>query len=145
MCRSLISVAWDGRLYDCDFNQAMDLPLLPGLRGVPGRLQAVRAGQPFRVIVDYAHTPEAFSRVLPLARAMTPGKLIAVFGSAGERDTAKRPLQGEIACRHCDLLVLADEDPRGEDPQAIRATGRVRVGAPMISRDAQVTWEKIVE
>ena len=95
------------------------LPLLPGLRGVPGRLQAVRAGQPFRVIVDYAHTPEAFSRVLPLARAMTPGKLIAVFGSAGERDTAKRPLQGEIACRHCDLLVLADEDPRGEDPQAI--------------------------
>jgi UDP-N-acetylmuramoyl-L-alanyl-D-glutamate--2,6-diaminopimelate ligase len=57
--------------------------------------------------------------VLPLARALTPGKLIAVFGSAGERDTAKRPMQGEEACRHCDLLVLADEDPRGEDPQAI--------------------------
>jgi UDP-N-acetylmuramoyl-L-alanyl-D-glutamate--2,6-diaminopimelate ligase len=95
------------------------VPLLPGLRGVPGRLQPVRAGQPFRVIVDYAHTPEAFARVLPFARAQTPGRLIAVFGSAGERDTAKRPLQGEVASRHCDLLVLADEDPRGEDPQSI--------------------------
>jgi UDP-N-acetylmuramoyl-L-alanyl-D-glutamate--2,6-diaminopimelate ligase len=95
------------------------VPLLPGLRGVPGRLQPVRAGQPFRVIVDYAHTPEAFARVLPFARAQTPGRLIAVFGSAGERDTAKRPLQGEVASRHCDVLVLADEDPRGEDPRAI--------------------------
>lgn len=95
------------------------LPLLPGLQGVPGRLQPVRAGQPFRVIVDYAHTPEAFARVLPFARALTLGRLIAVFGSAGERDTAKRPLQGEVASRHCDLLVLADEDPRGEDPREI--------------------------
>jgi UDP-N-acetylmuramoyl-L-alanyl-D-glutamate--2,6-diaminopimelate ligase len=93
--------------------------LLPGLRGVSGRLEPVRAGQPFRVIVDYAHTPEAFARVLPFARALTPGRLIAVFGSAGERDTAKRPLQGEVASRHCDVLILADEDPRGEDPQAI--------------------------
>ena len=49
------------------------VPLLPGLRGVPGRLQPVRAGQPFRVIVDYAHTPEAFARVLPFVRALTPG------------------------------------------------------------------------
>jgi UDP-N-acetylmuramoyl-L-alanyl-D-glutamate--2,6-diaminopimelate ligase len=79
----------------------------------------VRAGQPFLVIVDYAHTPAAFARVLPFARAQTPGRLIAVFGSAGERDTAKRPLQGELASRYCDLLVLADEDPRGEEPQAI--------------------------
>jgi UDP-N-acetylmuramoyl-L-alanyl-D-glutamate--2,6-diaminopimelate ligase len=95
------------------------VPLLPGLRGVPGRLQSVREGQPFHVIVDYAHTPEAFARVLPFARAQTPGRLIAVFGSAGERDTAKRALQGEVASRHCDVLVLADEDPRGEDPRAI--------------------------
>ncbi len=105
------------RLLDVPFAEL--LPLLPGLRGVPGRLQPVRAGQPFRVIVDYAHTPEAFARVLPFARAQTPGRLIAVFGSAGERDTAKRPLQGEVASRHCDVLVLADEDPRGEDPQSI--------------------------
>ena len=112
------------------------VPLLPGLRGVPGRLQPVRAGQPFRVIVDYAHTPEAFARVLPFARALTPGRLIAVFGSAGERDTAKRPLQGEVASRHCDVLVLADEDPRGEDPQAIlreiAAGCRLRPGQELV-------------
>jgi UDP-N-acetylmuramoyl-L-alanyl-D-glutamate--2,6-diaminopimelate ligase len=111
-------------------------PLLPGLRGVPGRLQAVNAGQPFRVIVDYAHTPEAFARVLPLARSLTPGRLITVFGSAGERDTAKRPLQGEVASRHCDVLILADEDPRGEDPLAIlreiAAGCRLRPGQELI-------------
>ncbi len=105
------------RLLEVPFGELM--PLLPRLRGVPGRLQPVRAGQPFRVIVDYAHTPEAFARVLPFARARTPGRLIAVFGSAGERDTAKRPLQGEVASRHCDVLVLADEDPRGEDSLSI--------------------------
>jgi UDP-N-acetylmuramoyl-L-alanyl-D-glutamate--2,6-diaminopimelate ligase len=112
------------------------VPLLPGLRGVPGRLEAVRGGQPFRVIVDYAHTPEAFARVLPFVRDLTPGRLIVVFGSAGERDTAKRPLQGEVASRHCDVLVLADEDPRGEDPQAIlrdiAAGCRLRPGQELV-------------
>jgi len=79
----------------------------------------VAAGQPCRVIVDYAHTPEAFARLLPFIRGLTHGRLIAVFGSAGERDTVKRPLQGETASRYCDLLVLTDEDPRGEDPLEI--------------------------
>jgi UDP-N-acetylmuramoyl-L-alanyl-D-glutamate--2,6-diaminopimelate ligase len=89
------------------------------LRGVSGRLQPVSAGQPFRVIVDYAHTPEAFAKLLPFVRGQCPGRLIAVFGSAGERDVAKRSRQGEVASRYCDLLVLADEDPRGEDRLAI--------------------------
>jgi UDP-N-acetylmuramoyl-L-alanyl-D-glutamate--2,6-diaminopimelate ligase len=93
--------------------------LFPGLRGVPGRMQPVRAGQPFRVIVDYAHTPEAFAKILPFVREHCPGRLIAVFGSAGERDVAKRSRQGEVASRYCDLLILADEDPRGEDRMAI--------------------------
>jgi UDP-N-acetylmuramoyl-L-alanyl-D-glutamate--2,6-diaminopimelate ligase len=93
--------------------------LFPSLRGVPGRMQPVRAGQPFRVIVDYAHTPEAFAKILPLLREHCSGRLIAVFGSAGERDVAKRSRQGEVASRYCDLLVLADEDPRGEDRMAI--------------------------
>jgi UDP-N-acetylmuramoyl-L-alanyl-D-glutamate--2,6-diaminopimelate ligase len=93
--------------------------LLPSLRGVPGRMQPVEAGQPFRVIVDYAHTPEAFAKVLPLAKEHTPGRLLAVFGSAGERDREKRPLQGAVAARHCEVIVLADEDPREEDPEAI--------------------------
>jgi UDP-N-acetylmuramoyl-L-alanyl-D-glutamate--2,6-diaminopimelate ligase len=91
----------------------------PRLRGVRGRLQPVRAGQPFQVIVDYAHTPEAFARLLPFLRAQCSGRLIAVFGSAGERDVAKRSRQGEVASRYCDLIVLSDEDPRGEDRLAI--------------------------
>jgi UDP-N-acetylmuramoyl-L-alanyl-D-glutamate--2,6-diaminopimelate ligase len=93
--------------------------LLPSLRGVPGRMQPVEAGQGFRVIVDYAHTPEAFAKVLPLVEQHTRGRLLAVFGSAGERDREKRRLQGALAARHCQVIVLADEDPRGEDPEAI--------------------------
>jgi UDP-N-acetylmuramoyl-L-alanyl-D-glutamate--2,6-diaminopimelate ligase len=93
--------------------------LLPELQGVPGRMEVIDSGQPFRVIVDYAHTPRAFSRLFPLVRAQTPGRMIVVFGSAGERDTEKRSLQGEIAARFCELIVLADEDPRGEPPLAI--------------------------
>jgi UDP-N-acetylmuramoyl-L-alanyl-D-glutamate--2,6-diaminopimelate ligase len=95
------------------------VPLFPRLKGVRGRMHPVRAGQPFRVFVDYAHTPEAFAKILPFMRRHCPGRLIAVFGSAGERDLAKRPLQGEVASLYCDLLVLTDEDPRGEDRMAI--------------------------
>ena len=92
---------------------------IPKLQGVPGRMEPIRRGQPFRVIVDYAHTPQSFAKLLPLVRDHTRGRLIAVFGSAGERDLAKRPLQGRLAARYCDIIVLADEDPRGEDPLAI--------------------------
>ena len=91
----------------------------PELRGVPGRMETITAGQPFRVIVDYAHTPQAFARLLPLVRGGTEGRLIVVFGSAGERDLEKRPLQGELAARYCDIVILADEDPRGEEPEII--------------------------
>ena len=89
---------------------------IPKLRGVPGRMETIDRGQPFRVMVDYAHTPQSFAELLPLVRQHTEGRLIAVFGSAGERDTAKRPLQGELAARFCDIVILADEDPRGEEP-----------------------------
>jgi len=93
--------------------------LFPDLQGIPGRMEQVTAGQPFQVIVDYAHTPQSFSQLFPLVRTHTEGRLIAVFGSAGERDVEKRPLQGQLAARFCDIVVLADEDPRGEDPVAI--------------------------
>jgi UDP-N-acetylmuramoyl-L-alanyl-D-glutamate--2,6-diaminopimelate ligase len=82
-------------------------------------MESIRRGQSFRVIVDYAHTPQSFAKLLPLIRQHTQGRLIVVFGSAGERDLAKRPLQGELAARYCDIIVLTDEDPRGEDPSAI--------------------------
>lgn len=105
------------RLVDAD---PLELaPLFSRLEPVKGRMNSVRAGQPFTVIVDYAHTPGSFSRLFPLIRERTPGRLIAVFGSAGERDREKRPVQGKIASSYADLIVLTDEDPRGEAPLAI--------------------------
>jgi len=107
-------------------------PLLGRLTGVPGRMDYVSRGQPFAVIVDYAHTPGAFRRLFPWVRAHTPGKLTAVFGSAGERDREKRQMQGQAASELCDTVVLTDEDPRGEDRVAILeqvaagCTGRTR-------------------
>ena len=67
------------------------------------------------VIVDYAHAPGAFERLFPWVRKTTSGRITAVFGSRGERDRAKRPMQGEAAARSCDTVVITDEDPRGED------------------------------
>jgi UDP-N-acetylmuramoyl-L-alanyl-D-glutamate--2,6-diaminopimelate ligase len=88
-------------------------------RPVRGRMERIDAGQPFTVIVDYAHTPESLDKVLSLLRPLTNGKLIAVFGSAGERDRAKRPRLAEVAARYADLFVITQEDPRLEDPQQI--------------------------
>jgi len=90
-------------------------------RPVRGRMERVDEGQPFSVLVDYAHTPEALEHVLALLRPLTPGRLIAVFGSAGERDRAKRPLLAAAAARHADLFVITQEDPRLEDPATILA------------------------
>ena len=90
-------------------------PLLERLRGVKGRMESVDLGQPFTVIVDYAHTPGAFQRLFPWVRETAGGRITAVFGSAGERDVAKRPMQGETASRYCDTVIITDEDPRGED------------------------------
>ncbi|NOY09415.1 MAG: UDP-N-acetylmuramoyl-L-alanyl-D-glutamate--2,6-diaminopimelate ligase [Spirochaetes bacterium] len=95
------------------------IPLIPKIRGVQGRMEEAEAGQPFRVIIDYAHTPESFKLVLPVLKTNTRGKLIAVFGSAGERDTEKRSIQGKIAAEYCDKIILTDEDPRGEDREQI--------------------------
>ena len=88
-------------------------------RPVRGRMERIDCGQPFSVIVDYAHTPESLDKVLSLLRPLTKGKLIAVFGSAGERDRAKRPRLAEVAAKHSDLFVITQEDPRLEDPRAI--------------------------
>jgi UDP-N-acetylmuramoyl-L-alanyl-D-glutamate--2,6-diaminopimelate ligase len=95
---------------------------LQSVEGVAGRMERVEAGQPFGVIVDYAHSPAALEKVLdvlaPLAAARGGG-LVVVFGSAGERDVAKRPLMGRVAGDRARVVVLADEDPRGEDSMAI--------------------------
>ena len=92
---------------------------IKALSSVEGRMNRVDEGQNFDVIVDYAHTPGAFTKLFPMMRASCRGRLMALFGSAGERDTEKRPIQGEIASRYCDILILADEDPRGETSMGV--------------------------
>ena len=87
--------------------------------GVPGRMQVIAAGQPFAVIVDYAHTPNSLRLVLDALRSVTPGRLVVVFGSAGERDVEKRALMGAVAAKHADYFVITSEDPRSEDPDTI--------------------------
>jgi UDP-N-acetylmuramoyl-L-alanyl-D-glutamate--2,6-diaminopimelate ligase len=86
---------------------------------VRGRMDRIDAGQPFTVIVDYAHTPESLEKVLALLRPLTPGRLIAVFGSAGERDRTKRPKLAAAAAKYADQFVITQEDPRLEDPAVI--------------------------
>lgn len=86
---------------------------------VPGRFESVDGGQPFAVIVDYAHTPDSLSNVLSAARSMTDGSLIAVFGCGGDRDRAKRPLMGRVAGQVADLVYATSDNPRSEDPEAI--------------------------
>ena len=95
---------------------------LASVDGVPGRMERIDVGQPFGVVVDFAHSPASLQTVLDLlapAAAARGGGLIAVFGSAGERDTAKRPQMGSIAGERARLVVVTDEDPRGEDRDAI--------------------------
>jgi len=94
-------------------------PLLPALEPVRGRMTRVDRGQGFEVLVDYAHTPSSFEAILPPLAERVPGRLICVFGSGGERDVRKRPAQGRVASLYCDVVVLADEDPRGEDPMTL--------------------------
>ena len=87
--------------------------------GVPGRMERIAAGQPFGVVVDYAHTADSLGKMLRTLRPLTRGRLLVVFGSAGERDRVKRPAMGRVAAELADLAVIADEDPRLEDGHAI--------------------------
>jgi UDP-N-acetylmuramoyl-L-alanyl-D-glutamate--2,6-diaminopimelate ligase len=89
--------------------------------GVPGRLELVDEGQDFPVVVDYAHKPDAIEAALETLRPLTDGRLIVVLGAGGDRDPGKRPLMGRIAAAGADVLVVTDDNPRSEDPAAIRA------------------------
>jgi UDP-N-acetylmuramoyl-L-alanyl-D-glutamate--2,6-diaminopimelate ligase len=108
------------------------VPLLPRLKPVRGRMSGVDRGQPFEVIVDYAHTPSSFQTVFPPLRGRVAGRMICVFGSGGERDVEKRPRQGRIAAEWFDIVILADEDPRGEDPTMILE--EIAAGCPELAR-----------
>ena len=97
--------------------------------GVPGRLERVEAGQPFAVVVDYAHTPDALERSLAAVREHFRGRVIVVFGCGGDRDTAKRPLMGRVAAERADRVWITNDNPRSEDPAAIATAIRAGTGA----------------
>lgn len=93
--------------------------VLDGFAGVPGRFQLVEAGQPYTVVVDYAHTPDGLENVLHTARAITRRKLWVVFGCGGDRDAKKRPIMGALALDLADNIVVTSDNPRTEDPEKI--------------------------
>jgi UDP-N-acetylmuramoyl-L-alanyl-D-glutamate--2,6-diaminopimelate ligase len=86
---------------------------------VPGRFEPVDEGQPFAVLVDYAHTPDSLDNVLRAARQLAPGRVICVFGAGGDRDRSKRPAMGRIAGELADVAIVTSDNPRSEDPEAI--------------------------
>jgi UDP-N-acetylmuramoyl-L-alanyl-D-glutamate--2,6-diaminopimelate ligase len=88
-------------------------------RAVPGRFERVDEGQPFAVVVDYAHTDDALKNTIAVARDLSPKRVITLFGCGGDRDRAKRPLMGQAAAENSDLVVLTSDNPRSEDPLTI--------------------------
>ncbi len=113
-----------------------ELDGLPETVRVPGRFEPVIEGQPFAVLVDYAHTPDSLENVLRAARELADGRVIAVFGAGGDRDRGKRPLMGEIGARLADVCLVTSDNPRSEDPEAIIAQILAgRPGAANVSSD----------
>ena len=106
---------------------------------VPGRFQSIDEGQPFAVIVDYAHTPDSMENVLAAARRLTRGRLISVFGAGGDRDREKRPLMGRAGAELSDVAVVTSDNPRSEDPAAI--IDQIQAGIPA-DAPAQVVVEQ---
>lgn len=107
----------------CGLALGIDLAtVVKGLRAapqVPGRLERIDEGQPFTVLVDYAHTPDALEKAIEAVRGVTEGRVITVFGCGGDRDPEKRPLMGAVAGRMSDLVVVTSDNPRTEDPVGI--------------------------
>lgn len=120
---------------------AADIPLIDvadGLSGAvspPGRMERVNCGQPFDVIVDYGHTPNAFRAVLATLRQTTAGRLIAVFGATGNRDRQKRPVLAGIARQYADFFIITNEDPFEEDVESI--ISEVAAGVPASEEGTQ--------
>ena len=106
---------------------------LENFGGVPGRFEAVWAGQKFPVIVDYAHTPDGMENVLCTARQIVEGKIITVFGCGGDRDPIKRPIMGRLAADLSDVVIATSDNPRSEDPlkilEAVEEGVKEKIGA----------------
>ncbi len=114
---NILGVIAGGILLDVDDDDIAEG--VRALKGVPGRFEAVDEGQPFAVIVDYAHTPDSLDIVLQAARELGEGRLICVFGAGGDRDRGKRPVMGAVAVQRADHVIVTSDNPRSEDPLGI--------------------------
>lgn len=92
---------------------------LEQISGVKGRFELIKTNKPFNVIIDYAHTPDGYEKVLNTVDEFSKGRKIVIFGCGGDRDKTKRPIMGEIAARYCDLCIVTTDNPRTEDPMSI--------------------------
>ena len=110
---------------------------LESATGVPGRFEPLEAGQPFAVLVDYAHTPDSLENVLRAARGIASGKVICVVGCGGDRDSTKRPIMGRIVSEMSDIAILTSDNPRSEDPELILS--QIAAGA---NKDAQIVLDR---
>lgn len=113
---------------------------LESVRGVPGRMELVQAGQPFAVIVDYAHTPDALEKLLETVGRLPHQRVITVFGCGGDRDRTKRPVMGNIAVRMSDHVIITSDNPRTEDPLAILE--EIRTGVDQGAATCELTPDR---
>jgi UDP-N-acetylmuramoyl-L-alanyl-D-glutamate--2,6-diaminopimelate ligase len=123
---NMLAAAGAALTYGLDLDQIADG--IAACRSVPGRFERVNAGQPFLVVVDYAHTEDALRNTIKAARLLTWNNIITLFGCGGDRDRSKRPLMGEAAAELSDYVFLTSDNPRSEDPLAILNDALVGVG-----------------
>ncbi len=117
---------------------------LARLEVVPGRFEMLKIDAPFKVIVDYAHTPDGLQNVLSAARQITDGRLIAVFGCGGDRDAEKRPMMGKIAASIADIVVVTSDNPRSEDPESIIEQITINGGSHIKEADREKAIAKAI-
>ncbi|HSX15622.1 MAG TPA: UDP-N-acetylmuramoyl-L-alanyl-D-glutamate--2,6-diaminopimelate ligase [Candidatus Saccharimonadales bacterium] len=113
------------------------------LANVPGRMERYRTSAGFTAIIDFAHTPDSFEKLFKELRPVTKGRMIALFGCAGERDKARRPIQGKLAADYCEVIILTEDDPRSESNEQI--TREIQAGIKQSKKHPQVIVNPIRE
>ena len=130
---------------ECGVDPIEIAALAPELLGAPGRMQGVILGQPYKAIVDYAHSPDAVVNVLTSAREFTAGKIIAVLGCGGDRDKSKRPLMGKALVEGADIAIMTSDNPRSEHPSDILKEMSQGSTAALIIEDRRAAIEKAIQ
>ena len=126
----------------CGYEVEKVIDALEKVSTIPGRFELIKKGQPFAVVVDYAHTPDGLLNILLAAKNIVKNRLIAVFGCGGDRDASKRPVMGEIAAKHCDMVVITSDNPRTEKPSDIIED--IVEGVVRVKKQKEV-WYEVIE